>query len=143
MSMVCAVAGVLALSKVASWLKEAINTIAGTKTSIPAVNLVLVASRLGSTRAETACVVHWTVEELQEFVLHAKPGMDIWRQDRLACYVQLLWWWHCARMGRESFIDEENLTRVHWDSRLIWEDIPRELRDDWCNLYLSATNKKA
>ena len=129
------------MSKIASWLKEAVNTTAGTTTKMPAVNLVLVASRLGSTKAETACVLHLTVERLQSFVRFGKPGIETWRQDRLATYVQMLWWWHCARSGRDSFVEEEYLERVHRDSRLIWEDLPRQLRSDWSCLYIEITGK--
>ncbi len=113
-----------------SWVREALKTGQTPRSGRPFLDLIKMCGAMGSTAAETACVLQVTVEKLMA-AMDGDETISVHDADRLRMYLEVLWWWHCYRSKRADFRQASFLKAVFLRSRPIWLDLPRRLVDDW------------
>lgn len=113
-----------------SWLREALNTMHTPRSGRPFLGLLKCCGAIGSTATETACVLHLTMEELQECI-DGKRSISVRQADRLRMYLEVLWWWHCYRSRRPEAKEPSSIKAIYLRVALIWEDLPFRLVEDW------------
>ena len=123
-----------------SWIREALNTMTISRSGRPVVDQIRYCSTLGSTIPDTAAVLRCTVEHVKDLV-GGKKAITIDEADRVTVYLVTLYWWHCARLGRPESLTSDALKLVFSEAAQIWQDLPRQLRDDWLH-YLNLANKR-
>ena len=107
----------------------------------PFLNLMRACGAIGSTQAETACVLEITVEDLQRCI-DGDAAISVRQADRLAQYLMALWWWHCYRSRRPDARERSTIQGIYLRCSPIWLTLPERLIIDWQDAHLLHVDTK-
>ena len=124
-----------------STLREALDTMTVERSGRPVADLIRMIARLGSTIAETACVLDCTVEEIKAFV-GGEAALSHHQADLAHVYLLFLWWQHSWRSKFKGSDELDTIEQAHRPLAEYWDRMPKMCKRDWTRAWNEAKGNR-